>query len=75
METVMESKELMDNGGRRRLADRRQRTSSYRFPERRWLRHRRSGMDRRGERRLKVRRELERRYAYKGLYDTQDLAR
>ena len=71
----MESKELMDNGGRRRLADRRQRTSSYRFPERRWLRHRRRGMDRRGERRLKVRRELERRYAYKGLYDTQDLAR
>jgi hypothetical protein len=60
--------DVVDNGGRRRLADRRRRTSVYRFPERRWLRHRRSGNDRRALRRLRIRRELERRKAYRKLY-------
>ena len=64
----MDNNELTDNGGRRRLADRRQRTSSYRFPERRWQRHRRSGTDRRTERLLRIRKGLERRNAYKTLY-------
>ena len=64
----MDNNELTDNGGRRRLADRRQRTSSYRFPERRWLRYRRSGTDRRTERLLRIRKGLERRNAYKTLY-------
>ena len=67
----MGSNELTDNGGRRRLADRRQRTSSYRFPERRWLRHRRSGTDRRTERLLRIRKGLERRQAYKTLYKSE----
>jgi hypothetical protein len=62
--------DVLDNGGRRRLADRRRRTSAYRFPERRWLRHRRSGNDRRAMRRLRIRRELERRKAYRKLYGT-----
>ncbi len=66
----MDKKELADNGGRRRLADRRQRTSSYRFPERRWLRHRRSGTDRRMARLLRIRKGLERRNAYKTLYES-----
>ncbi len=65
----MDKKELADKGGRRRLSDRRQRTSSYRFPERRWLRHRRSGTDRRMARLLRIRKGLERRNAYKTLYE------
>lgn len=36
-----------DLGGRRRRADRRARTTAALFPERRWLRHRREGGDRR----------------------------
>ena len=36
-----------DLGGRRRRADRRGRTTAASFPERRWLRHRREGGDRR----------------------------
>jgi len=67
----MDNNDLADNGGRRRLADRRQRTSSYRFPERRWLRHRRSGTDRRTARLLRIRKGLERRDAYKTLYKSE----
>ena len=67
----MVNDELTDNGGRRRVADRRQRTSSYRFPERRWLRHRRSGTDRRTARLLRIRKGLERRAAYKTLYKAE----
>jgi len=36
-----------DLGGRRKKADRRRRTTAETFPERRWLRHRRNGGDRR----------------------------
>lgn len=36
-----------DLGGRRRRADRRGRATADTFPERRWLRHRREGGDRR----------------------------
>ena len=36
-----------DKGGRRRIADRRRTASSDHFPERRALRHRRNGRDRR----------------------------
>lgn len=67
----MTKDDLTDNGGRRRLADRRQRMSSHRFPERRWLRHRRSGTDRRTARLLRIRKGLERRNAYKKLYDNE----
>jgi hypothetical protein len=65
----MRLKDIIDNGGRRRLADRRRRTSAYRFPERRWLRHRRSGTDRRIDRDLRIREDLERRDAYRDLYE------
>lgn len=41
------SKKAPDLGGRRRKADRRRRTTAGKFPERRWLRHRRNGGDRR----------------------------
>jgi len=57
-----------DRGGRRRLADRRQFTSSDHFPERRNLRHRRSGNDRRFLQNLKIRKKLERRQMFKEKY-------
>jgi hypothetical protein len=59
---------MTDNGGRRRLADRRRRSSAYRFPERRWQRHRRSGSDRRTAMMLRLRQDLERRDAYLEFY-------
>ncbi|MGB5421850.1 MAG: hypothetical protein WBN03_06810 [Desulfobacterales bacterium] len=62
-------KDMTDNGGRRRLADRRKRSSAYRFPERRWQRHRRSGSDRRAALMLRLRQDLERRDAYLELYE------
>ncbi len=50
-----------DRGGRRRLADRRQFSSSEHFPERRNLRYRRSGVDRRNLQYQKMRKRIERR--------------
>jgi len=60
---------MTDNGGRRRLADRRKRSSAHHFPERRWHRHRRSGSDRRIALMLRLRQDLERRDAYLELYE------
>ena len=60
--------DVMDRGGRRRLPDRRQFTSSDHFPERRNLRHRRSGTDRRNLQNQKVRKKLERRKIFKDKY-------
>ena len=57
-----------DRGGRRRLADRRQFSSSQHFPERRNLRHRRSGTDRRRLQHQTVRKKLERRQVFKEKY-------
>ncbi|MGB5748824.1 MAG: hypothetical protein WBM69_17720 [Desulfobacterales bacterium] len=57
-----------DRGGRRRLADRRQFSSSDHFPERRNLRYRRSGSDRRRLQSQKVRKKLERRQIFKEKY-------
>ena len=58
----------LDRGGRRRLADRRQFSSSQHFPERRNLRHRRSGTDRRRLQHQTVRKKLERRKIFKEKY-------
>ncbi|MGB7919142.1 MAG: hypothetical protein WCF40_03720 [Desulfobacterales bacterium] len=66
---VARLRDMTDNGGRRRLADRRKRSSAYRFPERRWQRHRRSGSDRRADLMLRLRQDLERRDAYLELYE------
>jgi hypothetical protein len=63
---------MTDKGGRRRLADRRKRTSAYRFPERRWQRYRRSGSDRRTALLMRIRTDLERRDAYQELYEGQE---
>ncbi|UCD81753.1 MAG: hypothetical protein JSW26_10105 [Desulfobacterales bacterium] len=57
-----------DRGGRRRLPDRRQFSSSDHFPERRNLRHRRSGNDRRTMLNLKRRKKIERRRMFKEKY-------
>ena len=57
-----------DRGGRRRLADRRQFSSSEHFPERRNLRHRRSGTDRRNLLHQKVRKRIERRRIFNAKY-------
>jgi hypothetical protein len=57
-----------DRGGRRRLPDRRQFSSSDHFPERRNLRHRRSGSDRRTLHNFKMRKKIERRRIYKEKY-------
>jgi len=59
---------LKDRGGRRRLPDRRQFSSSDHFPERRNLRHRRSGSDRRILHNLKMRKKIERRRIFKEKY-------
>lgn len=64
--------DMTDKGGRRRLADRRKRTSAYRFPERRWQRYRRSGSDRRTALLMRIRTDLERRDAYQELYEGQE---
>jgi hypothetical protein len=67
-----ESKEdLRDRGGRRRLPDRRQFSSSEHFPERRNLRHRRSGVDRRILLNLKKRKKIERRRVFNEKYSNQ----
>jgi hypothetical protein len=57
-----------DRGGRRRLADRRQFSSSEHFPERRNLRHRRSGADRRNLQHQKKRKRIERRRIFQDKY-------
>jgi len=66
-ETVNKDDSL-DRGGRRRLADRRQTSSSQHFPERRNLRHRRRGTDRRRIQNQTVRKKLERRQVFKEKY-------
>jgi hypothetical protein len=57
-----------DRGGRRRVPDRRQFSSSDHFPERRNLRHRRSGNDRRTLLNQKRRKKIERRRMFKEKY-------
>ena len=57
-----------DRGGRRRLADRRQFSSSEHFPESRNLRHRRSGTDRRNLQHQKIRKRIERRRIFNDKY-------
>jgi len=59
---------IKDRGGRRRLPDRRQFSSSDHFPERRNLRYRRSGTDRRTLLNLKMRKKIERRLIFKEKY-------
>ncbi len=63
---------LKDRGGRRRLPDRRQSTSSEHFPERRSFRHRRSGADRRRRQHLNIRKKIERRRMFKERYDAEN---
>jgi hypothetical protein len=58
-------KKSPDLGGRRRKADRRRRTSASIFPERRWLRHRRNGGDRRSFPFFNARSRRERREAFR----------
>jgi len=60
--------DTQDRGGRRRLPDRRQFSSSDHFPERRNLRYRRSGGDRRTPHNFKMRKKIERRRIYKEKY-------
>ena len=57
-----------DRGGRRRLPDRRQYSSSEHFPERRNMRYRRSGTDRRNLQYQKVRKRIERRRIFNDKY-------
>lgn len=61
-----------DRGGRRRLADRRKFSSSEHFPERRFLRYRRSGNDRRSLQNQKIRKKSERRRMFKEKYVDTD---
>jgi hypothetical protein len=63
--------DIKDRGGRRRLADRRQLSWSDHFPERRSLRYRRSGSDRRKLQNQKIRKKLERRRRFKEKYSDQ----
>jgi len=56
-----------DRGGRRSVIDRRQRSSKNHFPERRWLRYRRSGIDRRRPVQARIKRKMERRRLYMDL--------
>jgi hypothetical protein len=60
-----EKKKTNDLGGRRQKADRRGRTTAGTFPERRWLRHRRDGGDRRSSPFFNPREEDERRKVFK----------
>ena len=64
-ESILNAK---DKGGRRRVPDRRQFSSSDHFPERRNLRYRRSGNDRRNLKNLKMRIKIERRRMFKEKY-------
>jgi hypothetical protein len=59
---------IKDRGGRRLLPDRRKSTDFNHFPERRFLRHRRSGLDRRNLQSFKLRKRMERRKAFKERY-------
>jgi len=63
-----DSDNSLDRGGRRRLADRRHFSWLDHFPERRNLRHRRNGNDRRFLQNLKMRKKLERRQLFKERY-------
>ena len=65
--TDEEQLSLKDRGGRRSVIDRRQRSSKSHFPERRWLRYRRSGVDRRRPVKARIKRKLERRRLYMDL--------
>ena len=60
-----DSRKTRDLGGRRKKADRRGRTTAETFPERRWLRHRRDGGDRRSSPFFNPREEDERREVFK----------
>ena len=68
MEDPVNINEIKDRGGRRRLPDRRHFSSSDHFPERRNLRHRRSGNDRRNMQNLKMRKKIERRCMFRKKY-------
>jgi hypothetical protein len=59
---------IKDRGGRRVLPDRRKSSSFDHFPERRFQRYRRSGLDRRSLQNLKMRKKMERRKAFKEKY-------
>ena len=68
MEDPVEINDLKDRGGRRVLPDRRKRSSSEHFPERRSHRHRRSGTDRRSLQNQKMRKRKERRQGFRDKY-------
>jgi hypothetical protein len=68
MEDPIDIHKLKDRGGRRALPDRRQRSSSEHFPERRSYRHRRSGHDRRSMQNQKIRKRKERRREFREKY-------
>jgi hypothetical protein len=59
---------IKDRGGRRLLPDRRKSSSFNYFPERRFQRYRRSGLDQRSLQSFKVRKKMERRKAFKEKY-------
>lgn len=60
-----DAKKTQDQGGRRKKADRRGRTTAGTFPEQRWQRHRRDGGDRRSFPFFSPRQNQERRDAFK----------
>jgi len=68
MEDPIDIQKLRDRGGRRVLPDRRKRSSSEHFPERRSYRHRRSGNDRRSMQNQKIRKRKERRREFRKKY-------
>ena len=68
MEDPVDINEIKDRGGRRVLPDRRKRSSSEHFPERRSYRHRRNGADRRGLQNQKMRKRNERRRGFRNKY-------
>ena len=68
MEDPVDIHKIKDRGGRRTLPDRRQRSSSEHFPERRSRRHRRSGNDRRSLQDQKIRKRKERRQTFRAKY-------
>jgi hypothetical protein len=70
MNDPIDVRTIKDRGGRRALPDRRKSSSSDHFPERRFMRYRRSGSDRRSLLNLKIRKKMERRRAFKEKYST-----
>jgi hypothetical protein len=64
VDSKSDPKKTKDQGGRRKKADRRGRTTAESFPERRWLRHRRDGGDRRSFPFFSPRQNQERRDAF-----------